>query len=74
MVNDGTYLYWIDDCVSSTHQVRRMSLTTGAVSTLWTPTSGHNTRAGLKNHCTRANLTFDHHSKGRDNNTGLSRC
>ncbi|MDQ1292543.1 MAG: hypothetical protein QG608_423 [Actinomycetota bacterium] len=37
MVNDGSYLYWLDSC-SGAGPVRRMSLATGAVSTLWTPT------------------------------------
>ncbi|HET9656715.1 MAG TPA: hypothetical protein VFP72_15285, partial [Kineosporiaceae bacterium] len=39
LINDGTYLYWLDNCGSGA-PVRRMSLATNAVSTLVDPISG----------------------------------
>ncbi|HET9656648.1 MAG TPA: RHS repeat-associated core domain-containing protein [Kineosporiaceae bacterium] len=39
LINDGTYLYWLDNCGSGA-PVRRMSLATNAVSTLVNPISG----------------------------------
>lgn len=36
LTDDGTFLYWVDDCVSGSGQtlIRRMSISTGAVSTV----------------------------------------